>query len=103
MSFLVENYDMSAGDSEWTEKVSVTDGAFSFQVVSTSLDASDSIVKVQYSNDNSNYSDVPTLSQVLPSGSNQVHFDIVSVTHRFYKVVITVNSVTTGTLTVIQP
>lgn len=103
MSYLIENYDVSGGDASWKDKVTVTDGSTSFQIVATSLDAADGEIKVQYSNDDANYSDVPTLSQTLPSGTNQVHFDINSVTHRYYRVVFTANSVTSGTISVIQP
>lgn len=105
MSLLVENYDVSQGDNSWSDKVSVTDGAKSFQAIATGFDQADGEVKVQYSNidEDANYSDVPTLIQTLPSGDSQIHFDIVSVTHRYYRVVFTANSVTSGTLTIAQP
>ena len=103
MSFLVENYDISSGNNAWIEKVTVTDGATSFQFVVTGIDASDSVVKLQYSNDQVNFVDVPTLSGTLSSGDSVVTFDLTSITHRYFKAVFTANSSTTGTLSIILP
>ena len=103
MSFLIENYDISDGDGSWIDKVAVTDGATSFQFVTTGIDASDSVVKLQYSNDTVNFVDVPTLSSTLPSGDSIVTFDLTAITHRYFRAVFTANSSTVGTLSVILP
>lgn len=103
MSLLVENYDLSQGDNSWSDKVSVTDGYTSFQIIANGLDAADLEVKVQYSNNNTNFNDVPNLSQVLPTGDSNVNFNLNTVTHRYYKVVVTVNSATSGTITIAIP
>jgi|11_taG_2_1085331.scaffolds.fasta_scaffold75596_2 hypothetical protein len=103
MSFLVENYDISSGDGSWIDKVSVTDGATSFQFVVTGIDASDSVIKLQYSNDEVNFVDVPTLSGTLSSGDSVVTFDLTAITHRYFKAVFIANSSTTGTLDIIRP
>lgn len=103
MSFLVKNYDLSGGSAEWVEKVSVTDGYTSFQVIASALDSNDLEVKIQYSNDDENFNDVPGLLQVLPTGDSSVNFNLNTITHRFYKAVVTVNSVSSGNLNIIMP
>lgn len=103
MGNITTNYDVSQGDNSWRDKVSVTDGYTSFQIIATGLDASDLEVKIQYSNNGTNFNDVPNLSQVLPTGDSNVNFNLNTVTHRYYKVVLTVNSATSGTITIAIP
>ena len=103
MSFLAKDYDISNGDNSWEEQVSVTDGATSFQFVASWLNASDSEVKLQYSNDQVNFVDVPNLSATLSFGDSVVTFDINSITHRYYKAVFIANSSTSGILNIILP
>lgn len=74
----------------------------SFQVNATSFNASDATVKIQHSNDNSNWADVTDGSLTIASGTtSQVLTPITNLATRYYRIVYTKNSNSAGTITVI--
>lgn len=74
----------------------------SFTVNSTSFNAADATVKIQHSNDNSNWADVTDGSITIATGTaSQSLTPITNLAMRFYRIVYTKVSNTAGTITVI--
>lgn len=74
----------------------------SFQVNATSFNASDATVKMQHSNDNSNWTDLTDGSLTMASGTtSQILTPITMLGARYYRIVYTKNSNSAGTITVI--
>lgn len=74
----------------------------SFQVNATSFNASDATVKIQHSNDNSNWADITDGSLTIASGTtSQILTPISLLGARYYRIVYTKNTNSAGTITVI--
>lgn len=74
----------------------------SFQVNATSFNTSDATVKMQHSNDNSNWADITDASLTMASGTtSQILAPITMLGSRFYRIVYTKNTNSAGTITVI--
>ena len=74
----------------------------SFQVNATSFNASDATVKMQHSNDNSNWADITDASLTMASGTtSQILAPISLLGSRYYRIMYTKNSNSAGTITVI--
>ncbi len=68
------------------------------QVIATSLDAADSTVKLQESNDDVNYSDIPGASITLASGSSIQTLSFSGLRLKFVRAVFTKNANAAGTI-----
>lgn len=93
-------YDMSDGDGTVTTDNFIRQLELSFQLDGTSFDAADATVQIQKSNNGTNYANISGAVITLPSGTTSNFLEVVGAKNEFYKLVITVNSVTTGTLTI---
>jgi hypothetical protein len=77
-------------------------GTLSFQVNSTGFNQATATVKLQHSNDNTNWNDVTDGSLTIASGTaSAVLTPVVSLAMRYYRVVYTPNTNTAGTIQVL--
>lgn len=77
-------------------------GTLSFQVNSASFNAADATVKLQHSNDNTNWNDVTDGSITIASGTaSAVLTPVVDLAMRYYRIVYTKNSNNAGTIQVL--
>lgn len=85
-----------------TEYMGLRVGTLSMQVNATSFNASDATVKVQHSNDKTNWVDITDGSLTIASGtSTQILAPVVYLSARYHRVVYTKNSNSAGTIQVI--
>jgi len=75
-------------------------GALSFQLDATSLDDADATVQIQKSNNGTNFADISGALITLPTSTTTNFIEVQNAKNEFYKLVITVNSVTSGTLVI---
>lgn len=93
-------FDLSTGDGTVTTSNFIRYNGLSFQLDATSLDAADATVQIQKSNNGNNFADISGAVITLPSSTTTNFIEIVGAKNEFYKLVITVNSVTSGTLSI---
>ena len=91
-------YDVSGGNKTFTTKNFIGFTGLSFQFVATTLDQATATVQIQKTNDGSNYLNIVGAVVTLPSGTSTNFINISGVKNEFYRAVITVNTVTSGTL-----
>lgn len=91
-------YDMSGGNTTLTTDNFIRQLELSFQIDATSLNAADATVQVQKSNNGTNFANISGAVITLPSGTASNFIEVIGGKNEFYKLVITVNSVTSGTL-----
>ena len=96
-------YDLADGDTEVIIERVPGAMALSFQTLNDiNLDAADATVKIAQSNDGLNPLDLTGVTVTLPAGTVDQNIMNVNVLNsKFYHVIVTVNSVTAGALTVI--
>ena len=93
-------YDMSLGDTVLTTKNLLGFSLLSFQLVTTSLDDSDAVIQIQKSNNDNQYLDIVGATLTFNSGTNTNFIEIENAKNARYKIVLTVNAVTAGTIRV---
>jgi len=91
---------MSDGNGTVTTSNFIRYAGLSFQIDQTTLDAADATVQIQKSNNASNFADISGAVITLPTGTATNFIEIVGAKNEFYKLVITVNTVTSGTLVI---
>ena len=92
------NYDLSGGDTELTTRNLLGFSRLSFELVTTSLDAADAVIQIQKTNNDSQYLDIVGATLTFSSGTNTNFIEVENAKNARYKAVITVNSVTAGTI-----
>lgn len=91
-------YDLSLGDTVLTTKNLLGFSLLSFELVTTSLDAADAVIQIQKTNNDNQYLDIVGATLTFSSGTNTNFIDIENAKNARYKTVLTVNSVTAGTI-----
>lgn len=92
------NYDLSLGDTVLTSKNLLGFSRLSFELVTTSLDAADAVIQIQKSNNDNQYLDIIGATLTFNSGTNTNFIEVENAKNARYKTVLTVNSVTSGTI-----
>ena len=99
---IIDAYALVGGDTDYVHTVIDGQQELSFQINNdVNLDAADAVVKLQESNDGVEFLDISGATITLPQATkdtNKININIIN--SDFYKVVVTVNSVTLGELTV---
>lgn len=98
---ILADYDMSGGDIE-VEVPFSSQNPWSIQAIWDSLDAADATLKLEQSNDGTNFAEVwgdPTITMTGTSDTDIIEDDVFTSFH--IKAVVAVNSVTSGTLSLI--
>lgn len=93
-------YDLADGDTELTTKNLLGFSLLSFELVTTGLDASDARIQIQKSNNDNQYLNIEGANLTFNSGTNTNFIDIENAKNARYKLIITVNTVTVGTIRV---
>ena len=93
-------YNMADGNGNITTDNFIRYNALSFQIDGTGLDAADATVQVQKSNNGTNFVNISGATATLASGTATSFIEVSGAKNEFYKLVITVNTVTTGTLSI---
>ena len=91
-------YDLSEGDTELTTKNLLGYSRLSFELVTTSLDGSTARIQIQKSNNDNQYLDISGASLLFSSGTNTNFIEIENAKNARYKIILTVNTVTSGTI-----
>lgn len=91
-------YDLSLGDTVLTTKNLLGFSLLSFELVTTSLDAADAVIQIQKSNNDNQYLNIVGATLTFSSGTNTNFIEIENAKNARYKTVLTVNSVTAGTI-----
>ena len=91
-------YDMSLGNTVLTTTNLLGFSLLSFELVTTSLDDSDAVIQIQKSNNDNQYLDIVGATLTFSSGTNTNFIEIENAKNARYKIVLTVNSVTAGTI-----
>lgn len=73
---------------------------FYVSIIASSLNAADSTIVIQASTDDTNWANVSGASVTLGSGNSVEAFNIVDAMYKYFRVVYTSNTVSTGTITV---
>ena len=92
------NYDLSDGDTELTTKNLLGFSRLSFELITTSLDAADATIQIQKTNNDNQFLDIVGATLTFNSGTNTNFIEVENAKNARYKAIITVNSVTSGTL-----
>ena len=92
------NYDFSGGDTELTTDNFLGFSRLSFQLVTTSLDGSNARIQIQKTNNDNEYLDVSGADLIFSSGTNTNFIDIENAKNARYKIILTANTVTSGTI-----
>ena len=93
-------YTMADGDGTVTTDNFISYSGLSFQINAASLDDSDATVQVQKSNDGVIFTDITGSVITLPTATTTNYLEVVGAKNEVYRLDITVNSVTAGTLTI---
>ena len=89
---------MSLGDTVLTTTNLLGFSLLSFELVTTSLDDADAVIQIQKSNNDNQYLDIAGATLTFNSGTNNNFIDIENAKNARYKIVLTVNAVTSGTI-----
>ena len=92
------NYDFSGGDTELTTDNFLGFSRLSFQLVTTSLDGSNARIQIQKTNNDNEYLDVSGADLIFSSGTNTNFIDIENAKNARYKIILTANTVSSGTI-----
>ena len=100
MDFLQQtlNYDLSGGDTTLTTNNFLGFSRLSFQLTTTDLDGATSDVKIQKTNNDTDYLDISGASIMFSSGSQTSFIEIENAKNARYKIIVDVNTVTSGTI-----
>lgn len=91
-------YDLSGGDTELTTKNLLGYSRLSFELVTTSLDAPTARIQIQKSNNDNQYLDISGATLLFSSGTNTNFIEVENAKNARYKIILTVNTVTSGTI-----
>ena len=91
-------FDLSLGDVELTTKNLLGFSRLSFELVTTSLDAADAVIQIQKTNNGNEYLDIVGATLTFNSGTNTNFIEVENAKNARYKIILTVNSVTSGTI-----
>lgn len=102
LPFREENltYNMTSGDGDVTTGNFITYSGMSFQIDATDLDSATTTVQVQKSNNGTNFINISGAVITLPDTTSTNFIEIIGAKNEFYKLVITANTVTEGTLSI---
>jgi len=92
------NYDLADGDTELTTRNLLGFSRLSFGLVTTSLDSATTIIQIQKSNNDNQYLDIVGATLTFSSGTNTNFIEIENAKNARYKIILTVNTVTSGTI-----
>lgn len=92
------NYDLSGGDTELTTRNLLGFSRLSFELITTGLDATDAVIQIQKSNNDNQYLDIVGATLTFASGTATNFIEVENAKNARYKAIITVNSVTVGTI-----
>lgn len=92
------NYDLANGDIELTTRNFLGFSQLSFQLTTTNFDAPTSDIQIQKTNNDKDYLDISGASLMFSSGSQTSFIEVENAKNARYKLVITVNTVTSGTI-----
>ena len=92
------NYDLSDGDTELTTRNLLGFSRLSFELITTSLDAADAVIQIQKTNNDNQYLDIVGATLTFDSGTNTNFIEVENAKNARYKAILTVNSVTSGTI-----
>lgn len=92
------NYDLADGDTELTTRNFLGFSMLSFQLTTTDFDAPTARIQIQKSNNDKDYLDITNATILFSSGSQTSFIEIEKVKNARYKIIITVNTVTSGTI-----
>lgn len=92
------NYDLALGDVVLTTDNFLGFSRLSFQLVTTSLDAPTARTQIQKSNNDNQYLDISGATLLFGSGTNTNFIEIENAKNARYKIILTVNTVTSGTI-----
>lgn len=92
-------YDMSVGNTNFSTTVNVSK-LLGIQAIWSGLNANDSVIQIQVSNDNTNYSNYyGSSSNTLSSASGNWSFAFSNIFEfKYLRITVTVNTVTVGSL-----
>lgn len=91
-------FDLSGGNTELTTKNLLGFSRLSFGLVTTSLDAADAVIQIQKTNNDNQFLDIVGATLTFDSGTNTNFIEVENAKNARYKAIITVNSVTAGTI-----
>ena len=91
-------YDLSGGDTELTTKNLLGFSMLSFQLTTTDFDAPTARIQIQKSNNDTDYLDISGATLLFSSGSQTSFLDIEDTKNARYKIILSVNTVTAGTI-----
>ncbi|KKN36705.1 hypothetical protein LCGC14_0770930 [marine sediment metagenome] len=91
-------YDLSLGNTTLTTKNLLGFSRLSFELITTSLDAADAVIQIQKTNNDNQYLDIVGATLTFNSGTNTNFIEVENAKNARYKAVLTVNSVTSGTI-----
>lgn len=91
-------YDLSFGDTVLTSKNLLGFSRLSFEFVTTSLDAPTARVQIQKTNNDNQYLEISGATLLFSSGTNTNFIEIENAKNARYRIILTVNTVTSGTI-----
>ena len=92
------NYNLSCGNTELTTRNMLGFSRLSFELITTSLDAADAVIQIQKTNNDNEYLNIVGATLTFSSGTNTNFIEVENAKNARYKIVLTVNSVTSGTI-----
>ena len=92
------NYDLSRGDTVLTTKNFLGFSRLSYQLTTTNLDQATAATQIQKTNNDNDYLDIVGASIIFTSGSQTSFIEVENAKNARYKIVLTVNTVTAGTI-----
>ena len=91
-------FDLSGGDTELTTKNLLGFSRLSFELITTGLDAADATIQIQKTNNDNQFLNIVGATLTFDSGTNTNFIEVENAKNARYKAIITVNSVTAGTI-----
>lgn len=92
------SYSLSLGDTGLITNNFLGFSRLSFELVTTSLDAPTARIQIQKTNNDKQYLDISGATLLLGSGTNTNFIEIENAKNARYKIIIDVNTVTSGTI-----
>lgn len=91
-------YDLSLGNATLTTKNLLGFSRLSFGLLTTDLDSSTAVIQIQKSNNDANYLDIVGATLTFNDSTNTNFIAIENAKNARYKIILTVNTVTSGTI-----
>ena len=92
------DYDLALGDTSLRTTNLIGFSRLSFQLRTSGLNAANAKIQIQKSNDGTNYLDIVGAKLTFASGTNTNFIEVENAKNERYKAVITVGTVTVGTI-----